>query len=189
MSVALAFGAIGERGERTRPEWLSHAVATAEHGLRQFIRQQIDDIEETEDLLQDVYYQLVLNYDPAQPIANLTGWLYRVARNKIIDLYRRRSSRGVHLDLDHATSQTSERDNADADFEQQAMWEAMNEALEALSDEQREVFILNELEGISFKEISAKLGVPVNTLLSRKHAAVQKLRASLAELYEEYTSD
>jgi len=168
---------------------LTRAVKSAEKGLLAFIRKQIDDVEESEDLLQDVYFQLAANYDPAAPISNITGWLYRVARNKIIDLYRRRGSRATEIDLEHAESASDRLDNADLPYEQEMMWEAFNEALDELPKAQREVFIMNEMEGLSFKEISARLSVPVNTLLSRKHSAVVQLRESLAEIYNELIED
>ncbi len=189
MDAAIVFGvtaAAGGAGERESVEArLTHAVKSAEKGLLAFIRKQIDDLDESEDLLQDVFYQLAVNYDPAAPIANITGWLYRVARNKIIDLYRKRGSRGTDLNLEHAASASDMLDNADLPYEQEMMWEAFNEALADLPKAQREVFVMNEMEGLSFKEISARLSVPVNTLLSRKHSAVVQLRESLSEVYSE----
>jgi RNA polymerase sigma factor (sigma-70 family) len=183
LSVTGTAGRVGE-GESVEAR-LTHAVKSAEKGLFAFIRKQIDDLEESEDLLQDVFYQLAANYDPAAPIANITGWLYRVARNKIVDLYRKRGSRGAPIDLVHAESASDRLDNADLPYEQEMMWEAFNEALEDLPKAQREVFVLNEMEGLSFKEISSRLNVPVNTLLSRKHSAVVQLRESLSEIYQE----
>ena len=161
-----------------------------------FIRQRIDDVNDAEDVLQDVFEELTLSYRLTQPIEKVASWLMRVARNKIIDRYRKKSpelledqARFVganddeHLFLaDILPDPSSSNGNQHDD---KMVWMAIEEALAELPAEQREVFIAHELEGKSFNEISAMTEVSVNTLLSRKRYAVLHLREKLQDLYEE----
>jgi RNA polymerase sigma factor (sigma-70 family) len=166
--------------------------------LFNFIRRRVRTREDAEDILQDVFFQLTDNYDVAEPIERMTAWLYRVARNKIIDWYRKRSSRGTvedgrgvpgddgepaSLNLEEILFDPGQ--NPDEVYARSLVWPALADALEELPEEQREVFALHELEGRSFKEIADITGEPVNTLLSRKRYAVLYLRERLKEMYDE----
>lgn len=158
-----------------------------------FIRQRVGNEADAEDILQDVWYQLTTTVD-TEPIEQISGWLFAVARNKIIDRYRRRQPAsldsllpetdepgaadlaGILLDKSH----NPETANLRALF-----WKTLQEALDELPEEQRTVFIQNELEGIPFKDIAAATGEKVNTLISRKRYAVLFLRERLLTLYQE----
>jgi RNA polymerase sigma factor (sigma-70 family) len=156
-----------------------------------FIRKRVGSEADAEDILQDVFYQLIGN---TQPIEQLTGWLFTVARNKITDKKRKH-----HPDLledvfaDTAdeemlnwTELFFEADNTpETDYLRSLFWEALQEALNELPEEQRSVFVLNEMEGVPFKEISERTGTAINTLLSRKRYAVLHLRVRLQTLRDE----
>lgn len=174
------------------------AVRKERARLFNFIRRRVRTQEDAEDILQDVFFQLTDNYDVAEPIERMTAWLYRVARNKIIDWYRKRSSRGTVEDGRAGSADAGEpaplnleeilfdpAQNPDEVYARSLVWPALADALEELPEEQREVFALHELEGRSFKEIAEITGEPVNTLLSRKRYAVLYLRDRLKELYDE----
>ena len=163
-----------------------------------FINRRVDDWEDAEDILQEVFTQYTRSVDPLEPIENVSAWLFRVARNKITDLYRKskpetfssleRKSRGeddsqAPLSLADILPDTS--NHPEAIFLRNLIMESLEEALEELPAEQREVFLLHEFENHSFKEISQLTGVSVNTLLSRKRYAILHLRDRLLELYEE----
>ena len=147
---------------------------------------------DAEDILQDVFYQLASSYSVTEPIEQLTSWLFTVARNKIIDWYRKRKPQSVPVDIpeDEARLGLADllldaRQNPDDVYARTILWETFAEALDELPDNQREVFMMHEFEGKSFKEISEMTGEPINTLLSRKRYAVLFLREQLQELYEE----
>ncbi|MBK9729957.1 MAG: RNA polymerase sigma factor [Chitinophagaceae bacterium] len=167
--------------------------------LLDFIRQRVNSEEDAEDILQDVFYQFVNAYRMMEPIEKVTSWLFTVARNRITDLYRKKKTEtfssllpvsdegsdeetpGYFLDeLMQDISETPE-----AQYMRSLVWDTLNAALEELPVEQRDVFNLHELEGLSFKEIAAQTGQPVNTLLSRKRYAVLHLRERLQTLYNE----
>ncbi len=157
-----------------------------------FIKRRVGNESDAEDIVQDVFYQLASSYSVTEPIEKLTAWLFHVARNKIIDWYRRRR--------DTITLETRDEDgplmlaevlfDAEQDpnklYEQSIVWTELEDALDDLPEEQREVFVLHELEGRSFKEIAEITGEPINTLLSRKRYAVLYLRERLQELYDEF---
>ncbi len=163
--------------------------------LFSFIRNRVREQEEAEDIFQDVMFELTASYRLMQPIEKMAAWLYRVARNKITDKYRKK--RPVLLndqmvykgdDDDHLFLQDlikSSEESPDKDFDQALIQIALESALDELPFEQRDVFIKHELEGLSFKEISNETGESVNTLLSRKRYAVLHLREKLRDLYEE----
>ena len=159
--------------------------------LLEFIRRRVRNETDAEDLLQDVFYQLATSYNVAEPIENLTAWLFTVARNKITDWYRKRKPVLAPVQQDEEGPLNLEEilfdpnDSPDLAFWRSSVWSELSEALEDLPEEQRMVFIWNELEGRSFREISAMTGVPMNTLLSRKRYAVLYLREQLQELYNE----
>jgi len=160
--------------------------------LLDFIRKRVRTDEDAEDILQDVFYQFLSNYSVAQPIEQLSAWLYTVARNRIIDWYRKRKHRadppgdeitGLPLNLEEILFDPS--GEPDRVLFRTAVWEALADALDELPEEQSEVFVLHELEGRSFKEIVEITGESINTLLSRKRYAVLALRVALQDMYNE----
>jgi RNA polymerase sigma factor (sigma-70 family) len=148
-----------------------------------------------EDVLQDVFYELVQAQQLMKPLQNATAWMYRVARNRITDLFRRRSTESARLNpFDQAEDDDtlsledwlpSKEAGPEAAYARRVLLEELDAALEELPKEQRDVFIAHELEGLSFKELSERSGLSVNTLLSRKHYAVIHLRQRLKTIYEE----
>jgi RNA polymerase sigma factor (sigma-70 family) len=161
--------------------------------LLSFIRKRVSDKDDAEDILQDVFYQLTQAYDMIGSLDKVTSWMYTVARNKITDLYRKKKPEPFKSTYQGDEEESLSMENLlpalgntpeDAFFKS-VIWDAITEALDELPIEQREVFVKNEFEDISFKELSAMTGVSVNTLLSRKRYAVLHLRARLKSLYEE----
>jgi RNA polymerase sigma factor (sigma-70 family) len=145
--------------------------------LRNFIRKRVPDELDAEDVLQDVFFELVEAYRLMKPIAHTGAWLFQVARHKIADLFR---SAKPAAEEDSALL-LSPDDGPDAAYARRALQEEIEAALAELPASQREVFIAHEIEGLSFKEISEATGVGVSTLLSRKHYAVQFLRKRLEQ--------
>jgi RNA polymerase sigma factor (sigma-70 family) len=143
----------------------------------------VPDPRDAEDVLQDVFHALVEANRLLMPIDHVTGWLYRVARNRITDLFRAR--RTEPLDLEGLLP--SPDDGPDAEFARSVLFDALEAAIAELPAEQRDVFIAHELEGRSFKEMSAATGVSINTLLSRKRYAVLRLRERLRTIYDDIT--
>jgi RNA polymerase sigma factor (sigma-70 family) len=143
--------------------------------LRNFIRSRVPDPSDAEDILQDVFASLVEANQLLMPIEHVTGWLFRVARNRITDLFRRRRPEPLEFE-DLLPSPDA---GPDAIYERSVLLEVLEDALDALPPDQRDVFIQHELEGRSFKEIAAETGVNVNTLLSRKRYAILRLRELL----------
>jgi RNA polymerase sigma factor (sigma-70 family) len=182
----------------------THAAAAADAAFRSdrkrlfdFIRRRVRTEADAEDILADVFYQMVASYSVTEPIEKVTSWLLTVARNKIIDWYRKRkpesfrqredeSALSLNLPLNLEDILYDPGQNPDVLYERSLLWTELADALEDLPDEQRDVFIMHELEGISFKEIAEITGEPVNTLLSRKRYAVLYLRDALQELYDEF---
>jgi RNA polymerase sigma factor (sigma-70 family) len=158
-----------------------------------FIRKRVSSQADAEDILQDVWYQLTTAVD-TEPIEQMSGWLFKVARNKIIDRYRKKQPDSLDLLLESGESangpdlaailldkgQDPETDNLRSLF-----WKTLHEALDELPEEQRTVFVWNELDGLPFKEIAERTGEKVNTLISRKRYAVLHLRERLLSLYQE----
>ena len=176
---------------------ISEAVEREYTGLRRFIRKRVADPGEAEDILQDVFYELVEAYRMLKPIEQVTAWLFRVARNRIIDLFRRKkrealsrqSSSILSDDFDSSTLEEllpSPDAGPEAVYMQNALAEELDAALDELPDGQREAFVAHELMGYSFQEIAARTGVSVNTLISRKHYAVLHLRKRLQSVYHEF---
>src|SRR3984885_8162586 len=172
---------------------LSEAMERDQSRLRNFIRKYVADTSETEDILQDVFYELLEAYRLMKPIEHVTAWLFRVARNRMVDLFRSRKSTSlndlVSAEEDGATLEEllpSADAGPEAAYARNLLLDALDEALEELPEAQREVFVAHELMGQSFKDISAETGLSVNTLLSRKHYAVLHLRQSLQTIYEDY---
>jgi RNA polymerase sigma factor (sigma-70 family) len=172
---------------------ISQAVERDQPRLRNFIRKHVPDTGEAEDILQDVFYELLEAYRLMKPVEHVTAWLFRVARNRMIDLFRRKKP----TSLNDPVSVEEEGDTLEdllpsadagpeATYARSLLLDALEEALEELPQAQREVFIAHEVMGQSFKEISAETGVSVNTLLSRKHYAVTHLRQRLQLIYEDF---
>jgi RNA polymerase sigma factor (sigma-70 family) len=165
--------------------------------LFDFIRRRVRTEADAEDILADVFYQMVASYSVTEPIEKMTSWLLTVARNKIIDWYRKRkpvslrqrtneSALPQDLPLNLEDILFDPGQNPDVLYARSLVWTELADALEDLPDEQREVFVMHELEGKSFKEIAELTGEPVNTLLSRKRYAVLYLREALQELYDDF---
>ena len=169
---------------------IAAAVATQGPRLRAFVRRQVADLGEVEDIVQDTFLELVSAYRLLQPVEHLAAWLMRVARNRIIDRFRARSRRSSLRDASGPAAVDSSPESsgvledwlAPADSGPEAAYvrgvlaEELVAALDELPAQQRDVFIAHELDGRSFKELAAETGVALNTLLGRKHAAVRHLR-------------
>jgi RNA polymerase sigma factor (sigma-70 family) len=177
-------------------ERISEAIDREQSRLRNFIRRRVADREDAEDILQDVFYELIEAYRLMKPVEQLTAWMFRVARNRITDLFRRRQREalrnepapvaddGEMLQLEDLLP--SPDAGPDAAYARSVLLEEVDAALDELPDEQREVFVAHELMGYSFKELAAQTGVSVNTLLSRKHYAVLFLRQRLQAIHDEF---
>ena len=156
--------------------------------LRSFIRRRVRDPRDAEDILQDVFSALVEANRLLMPIDHITGWLYRVARNRIIDLFRARTGRKEDsAPLEFEDLLPSPRGDPESDLARARLLDALEQAIAELPPEQREVFIGHELEGRSFKEMAAATGISINTLLARKRYAVLRLRERLRSTYEDLT--
>jgi RNA polymerase sigma factor (sigma-70 family) len=161
--------------------------------LFDFIRRRVRTEEDAEDILSDVFYQLISSYSVTEPIEKMTSWLFTVARNKIIDWYRKKRPESLPRDLNDPSMPLNLEDilydptqNPDEVYARSLVWTELAEALDELPEEQKQVFVMHELEGKSFKEIAEITGEPQNTLLSRKRYAVLYLREQLQELYDEF---
>jgi RNA polymerase sigma factor (sigma-70 family) len=185
-----------ERMALDQDQRLSDVVKREQSRLVNFIRRRVPDPSDAEDVLQDVFYKLVEANRLLMPIDHVTGWLFRVARNRITDLFRKKqpesfSNAGV-MDEDDASAHfedllPSPDAGPDAIYARSVLLDELAAALDDLPEEQRQVFVAHEIEGRSFKEISAETGVSVNTLLSRKRYAVLHLRERLQDVYDELT--
>ncbi len=166
-----------------------------------FIRGRVSSLEEAEDILQDVFYQFIAGFETIESLDRITSWLYSVARNKIIDRYRRDAARPKRTDFE-ATRDTEQEgpltlqeilpdlDNSpESLLLKEAIWDEITEALSELPKEQREVFIQNEIEEKSFRELAKLEGVSINTLLSRKRYAILSLRKRLQKFYDDVMFD
>ena len=172
---------------------IAEAVERDKPRLRSFIRKRVLDIGDAEDVLQDVFYELTATYRMMKPVEQVTAWLFRVARNRITDLFRRTKAVSLNEPVEHEEGAPALEDllpspdaGPDAVYARNMLLEALDEALDELPAEQREVFVAHELMGQSFKEIANETGVSVNTLLSRKRYAVLHLRERLQELKEDF---
>lgn len=155
-----------------------------------YIRSQVDSREDAEDILQDVFYQLArVSNEGRTEIGKISSWLYRVARNSVLNFWRKK--REMSFDTEDPVCEEIARtlfctpqDAPDTVFIRNLVWEELDAALDALPDEQREVFCLTVFDGMAVKDIASATGIPVATLLSRKHYAVKYLRKRFHELYE-----
>lgn len=173
---------------------ISEVVKQERSRLRNFIRRRVPDSRDAEDILQDVFYELVEANRLLMPIGHVTGWLFRVARNRIIDLFRKKKpesfSDSAIVDEDNELLQLEDMlpspdAGPDALYARNLLLDELELAIDELPEEQREVFVAHELEERSFKEIAAETGVSVNTLLSRKRYAVLHLRERLQSIYDD----
>lgn len=179
-------------------EKLTATIGREQVRLRNFIRRRVPDESDAEDILQDVFYELVEAYRITKPIEQVGAWLYRVARNRIVDRFRKKKPEPLSIarnpDEDGANSLSIEEllpspdAGPEANYARSILVEELAEALDELPEEQREAFVAHEIEGRSFKEISAQTGVAVSTLLSRKHYAVLHLRRRLRSMYDEFVN-
>jgi len=175
---------------------ISEVVKREQSRLRNFIRRRVPDPRDAEDILQDVFYELVEANRLLMPIEHVTGWLFRVARNRITDLFRKKrpesfgdsavgDEEGEVLEIEDLLP--SPDAGPEAAYFRNLLLDELELAVDELPEEQRKVFVAHELEGRSFKEMAAETGVGVNTLLSRKRYAVLHLRERLQSVYDEFT--
>ena len=172
---------------RERDQGISEVVERERSRLRSFIRRRVPDPRDAEDILQEVFFELVEANRLLMPIEHLTGWLFRVARNRITDLFRKRQPEGFGDVAVLEDLLPSPEAGPDALYARNALLDELALALDELPAEQRAVFVAHELEGRSFKDQAAATGVSVNTLLSRKRYAVLHLRKRLQSIYDELT--
>jgi len=174
---------------------VEQAVKRERNRLLNFIKTRVSDSGDAEDILQDVFYQLWQGYHTIESIEKLTSWMFRVARNKIIDRYRKQKPdsfskiEAINAD-DEAPMLLSDiiadtQNGPDDVYTREMIWDAIEGVLEEMPKKQRDVFVWHELEGLSFKQMSERTGDPLNTLLSRKRYAVNYLRERLQDLYKE----
>lgn len=165
--------------------------------LRNFIRRRVPDEGDAEDILQDVFYELVEAYRMVKPVRQVSAWLFQVARNRITDLFRKRRPESLRNDPAELTEDgeglrledllPSPDAGPEAAYARTVLLEELDAALDELPEEQREAFVAHEMEGYSFKELAAATGLSVNTLLLRKHYAVVHLRKRLQAISNEFS--
>lgn len=185
-----------ERGDD--PESVITATVLRERSkLFHFIRRNIRNPMDAEDVLQDVFHEFIEAYRLPEPIEQVSAWLFRVARNRIIDRFRKKKELSLNEASGDFDDEGDESDyrldlalpspdaGPDAQYARQVLLGALQQALDALPMNQREVFIAHEIEDVSFKEMSSRSGTPVNTLLARKRYAVLQLRSQLQSVYDE----
>ena len=182
MDAALKFPAGHDEARTDSNRRISEVIQREGTRLLQFIRNRVDNEGDAEDILQDVFYELTEVYRLMKPVEQVGAWLYRVARNRIIDRFRRKKPEGVG---DEAEQLKSRDAGPEESFARTVLMDELQAALEELPEEQRLVFIGHEIEGRSFRELAAETGVSVNTLLSRKRYAVLHLRRRLQNIYDE----
>jgi len=174
---------------------VSQVIAEQSSRLRNFIRRRVPNEADVEDLLQEVFYELIEANRLLMPIDHVTGWLFRVAHNRITDLFRKKkpesfsdavveSEDGELLQIEDLLPSPSA--GPEAHYVRNLLFDELEDALDELPDEQREVFVAHELEGRSFKELSEESGVNINTLLARKRYAVLRLRERLQRVHDEF---
>lgn len=178
---------------------ITAAVLRERSRLSHFIRRSVHDRTDAEDILQDVLFEFVEAYRLPEPIEQVSAWLFRVARNRIVDRFRKKKEQplaDIGGELDDAGDGEHRLDLAlpspdagpEAHYARRLLLDALQQALAELPQPQREVFVAHEIEGCSFKELAARSGVPLNTLLARKRYAVLQLRERLQTVYDEIDS-
>jgi RNA polymerase sigma factor (sigma-70 family) len=198
MEDALSVTTDSGRLRITQNRNISDVIQRERRRLFRFIRKRVDDEGEAEDILQDVFYELTEAYRLMRPIEQVGAWLYRVARNRIIDRFRKgkREATG-DMSLNAGKQGTLALEDLlpapeagpEALYARGVLFDELNAAIEELPKEQREVFIAHEIDGRSFKQLADDTGLSINTLLSRKHYAILHLRRRLQAIYEEFTSN
>ncbi|MDQ2777240.1 MAG: sigma-70 family RNA polymerase sigma factor [Acidobacteriota bacterium] len=178
---------------------ISETIAREQARLRQFIRRRVPDDGDAEDIFQEVFYELVDAYRLMKPVEQVGAWLFRVARNRIIDLFRSKRPAILGNDSMFTAEGGEAREWEDllpspdagpeAAYARSVLLEELDAALEELPEEQRDVFVAHEIEGRTFRELSEAMGLSVNTLLSRKRYAVLRLRRRLQAIYKEFGND
>jgi RNA polymerase sigma factor (sigma-70 family) len=190
MTHAATLKAMGLEQDRQ----ISEVVQREQSRLRNFIRRRVPDPRDAEDVLQDVFYELVEANRLLMPIDHIAGWLFRVAQNRITDLFRKKKPHSLH-DLAQGDDEEllsledllpSPDAGPDAAYASSVLLDELEDALNELPEEQRRVFVANEIEGRTFREMAAATGVSINTLLARKRYAVQHLRERLQFVYDEF---
>lgn len=190
MTHAATLKAMGLEQDRQ----ISEVVQREQSRLRNFIRRRVPDPWDAEDVLQDVFYELVEANRLLMPIDHIAGWLFRVAQNRITDLFRKKKPHSLH-DLAQGDDEEllsledllpSPDAGPDAAYARSVLLDELEDALNELPEEQRRVFVANEIEGRTFREMAAATGVSINTLLARKRYAVQHLRERLQFVYDEF---
>ena len=182
-----------QRTEQNRR--ISEVIGRERRRLFHFIRKRVDDDGDAEDILQDVFFELIEAYRLMRPVEQVGAWLYRVARNRIVDRFRKRRPE-AELPLNAAEEDALRLEDLlpspdagpEAMYARSVLLEELDAALGELPEEQREVFIAHEMDGRSFKQLAAETGLSINTLLSRKHYAILHLRRRLEAIYEEFTN-
>lgn len=174
---------------------ISETVARERGRLRNFVRRWVGDESDVEDIVQEVFYELVAASRMAQPIEQVGAWLFRVARNRVIDRFRKKrpeTSMQAPLSVSEDDEPVSLEDllpspdeGPEAAYARNVLLDELEDALDELPEEQRQVFVANEIEGRSFRELAEATGVNMNTLMARKHYAVLRLRERLQEIYDE----
>jgi RNA polymerase sigma factor (sigma-70 family) len=179
-------------------QWIAQAIERDQPRLRNYIRKQVADFATAEDILQEVFVELVEAYRLLKPIEQVSSWLFRVAKNRIIDRFRGRRLESLSEpkygeDDEVAVSLEdllpSPDQGPEAAYARSVLLDEIEEALQEMPPEQRAVFVAHEWEGASFKELAEETGVSVNTLLSRKRYAVLHLRRRLKSIYEEFRKE
>jgi RNA polymerase sigma factor (sigma-70 family) len=177
--------------QEPRPITLAGVIAAYEVELRRFVLGRIGNQVEADDLLQELWYQLTRTL-AQQPLTEVRAWLYRVARNLLIDRYRKPSPLWLEELLHPEEGSTMDQalwlasdDSPEAAYWQDQVWEALTVALDHLPLKQREVFVRNELEGTTLREIAEQQGEPLKTIISRKGYAVRRLREELRDFFED----
>jgi RNA polymerase sigma factor (sigma-70 family) len=187
-----------ERMRDEQDQRILEAVEREQGRLRNFIRRRVPDRGDAEDILQDVFYEFVQAYRMLKPVEQAGAWLFRVARNRIIDLFRRRKpgslnqpaaigEDGEALVLEDLLP--SPDAGPEAAYARELLVDELERAINELPEEQRQAFMAHEIEGRSFKELAAETGVSLNTLLSRKRYAVLQLRRSLQAVHDEFKKE
>ena len=193
--MKIAAESVKQRTEENRR--ISDVIQRERRRLFHFIRQRVDDQRDAEDILQDVFYELTEAYRLMKPVEQAGAWLYRVARNRIIDRFRKTrpqafaevsAGTGEEEALGFEDLLPSPDAGPEAAYARSVLLEELDAALEELPAEQRDVFIAHEVDGRSFKQLADETGLNVNTLLSRKRYAILHLRRRLQAIYEEYRS-
>jgi RNA polymerase sigma factor (sigma-70 family) len=175
---------------------ITATVLRERNRLSNFIRRRVRDPTDADDILQDVFFELIEAYHLPAPIERVNAWLFRVARNRVVDLFRKKREQYLEVIGGERTAEDGELrldlllpapdGSPEAAYARSTLVTALQAALDELPTDQREVFVAHELDGLSFKEMASRSGVPMNTLLARKRYAVLHLRSSLQSTYDEF---